>query len=131
MKKFVPLFLFLAVVLVNAFMVYSLKHDRLPFLNTKSVEAMAWEEMINPNWSAMRIFNADCYCASGGDSGETLQCSYFAPTDKEPCGDSQHGLDRCYEFGQMGIESLCETFYWWDPFEITIENPDGVLYYHP
>ena len=114
MKKFVPLFLFLAVVLVNAFMVYSLKHDRLPFLNTKSVEAMAWEEMDNPNWEAMRLINADCRCADSNACGETLQCSYFADTSNESCGDGQHGLDRCYEFNHMGIRSLCDDFYWYD-----------------
>ena len=114
MKK-LSLYLFLlTVVLVNAFMVYSLKHDRLPFLNTKSVEAMAWEEMINPYWEGMRLIHTVCECDGNGGEGVTLQCSYFADMSNESCGDGQHGLDRCYEKNHLGITPLCDTFSWLD-----------------
>ncbi len=130
MKKFVPLFLFLAVVLVNAFMVYSLKHDRLPFLNTKSVEAMAWEEMINPYWEDMKLFRTECTCLvatafgyqPGALSGETLRCSYY-DTSGESCGNNQQGLGRCYANGQIGTTPLCDLFIWLDA--------DGTWYIHP
>ena len=131
MKKIAFYSFLLAIMLFNAFMVHSLKHDRLPFLNTKSVEAMAWEEMINPNWSYMGLFRADCDCLSSEDNpdeilhGETLQCSYYAlPPQYEPCGDNQHGLDRCYSFLGVGLTSLCDRFIWRDA--------DGMTeYYHP
>ncbi len=123
MKKFVPLFLFLAVVLVNAFMVHSLKHNRLPFLNTESVEAMAWEEMDNPYWEGMRIIRTICKCNGDSPRGETLQCSYLADTGAESCGDGQHGLDRCYENNHIGITPLCDVFSW--------QDEDGTWYWHP
>ena len=124
MKKIVPFFLFLAVVLVNAFMVYSLKHDRLPFLNMKIVEAMAWEEMVNPYWDGMRLILTECRCFDG-QIGQTLQCSYYADMSYESCGDGQHGLDRCYYFGQIGIRPLCDTFIWLDV------DPVETWYIHP
>ena len=122
MKKIFPFFLFLAVMLFNAFMVHSLKHEKVPFLNTKSVEAMAWEEMINPNWSDMRIFSTDCKCLplpedDSGEilQGETLQCSYyFTSSNTETCGDSQHGLGRCYQIRSLCSIPLCDRFIWMD-----------------
>ena len=130
-EKVVPIFLFMAVMLFNAFMVHSLKHEKVPFLNMKSVEAMAWEEMDNPYWEGMRLIRTICICNDSGNTGETLQCSYLADTGAESCGDGQHGLDRCYENGQIGVRSLCETFSWWEPNYTTPEHPFGAWIYHP
>ena len=127
MKKVVPFFLFMAVMLFNTFMVHSLKHDRLPFLSTKSVEAMAWEEMDNPIWEETKLINVDCACFSecGYEYavGETLQCTYYDVVQNVSCNNSLHGLNKCYEMGQLGIRPLCDTFIWCDL--------DGVLYIHP
>ena len=124
MKKVVPFFLFMAVMLFNTFMVHSLKHDRLPFLSTKSVEAMAWEEMNNPNWLAMRLVIVDCLCLSNSLVGETIQCSYLAPSQNENCSEYQQGFDRCYDYGHIGTVPLnCASFIWL--------SLDGEWYIHP